>query len=199
MGSAGSKETREVYREKKMSVEKAAVEKFLEQTKKCEKNCNCSKKHNKRNQNTEKIVEKKKVEVIKNPKKTKEISAKSETKKKDIQPKKQEDINKKYGKLFMPKPNTSITKDKTAPTQTSPRPLKTPLDQSSSSSNTKQLSKSCQTDPHPDIPYHLSDPLPPIFSSNLCFYKTGQRSFSTSLPNLGSMCWAKDSATEKEK
>ena len=48
----------------------------------------------------------------------------------------------------------------------------------------------CQTDSHPDIPYEVNCPLPPIFSSQLCL-KSRRIFLSDSLPNLDSVCWSK--------
>ena len=50
-------------------------------------------------------------------------------------------------------------------------------------------SVSSQTEHHIDIPYHISYPLPPIFSSNL-FHRTPPIKFlSSSLPNLNTILW----------
>ena len=49
---------------------------------------------------------------------------------------------------------------------------------------------SCQTDAHPEIPYKITDPLPPIFSSQFC-HKSRPIHLSDSLPNLDSICWSK--------
>ena len=49
-----------------------------------------------------------------------------------------------------------------------------------------RVSVSCQTDAHPDIPYQITSPLPPIFSSELC-YRSRPIFFSNSLPNLARM------------
>ena len=53
-------------------------------------------------------------------------------------------------------------------------------------------SVSCQTDSHPDIPYQITYPLPPIFSSELC-YKSRPIFLSDSLPNLASISQFKPS------
>ena len=46
-----------------------------------------------------------------------------------------------------------------------------------------------QTDTNPDIPYLVTDPLPPIFSLQPC-YKLRQINFlSGSIPNLNSILW----------
>jgi hypothetical protein len=44
----------------------------------------------------------------------------------------------------------------------------------------------CQTDSHPDIPYHITSKLPPIFSSELC-YTSRPIFIPNSLPNLASI------------
>ena len=46
-----------------------------------------------------------------------------------------------------------------------------------------------QTDYHPEIPYLVTDPLPPIFSSQLCFKSRPIHFLSRSLPNLSSILW----------
>ena len=43
---------------------------------------------------------------------------------------------------------------------------------------------SCQTDAHPDIPYQITSPLPPLFGSKLCYYSRHFKSMSSSLPDL---------------
>ena len=48
----------------------------------------------------------------------------------------------------------------------------------------------CQTAPNLDIPYKVTTPLPPIFSSQLCHYSRSVF-LSNSLPNLNSICWSK--------
>ena len=57
-----------------------------------------------------------------------------------------------------------------------------------------ESSVSCHTDNHPDIPFPI--PLPPIFSSNLCFLTPQIKSMSRSLPNLNSILWFKTSIEE---
>ena len=59
-----------------------------------------------------------------------------------------------------------------------------------------ESSVSCHTDNHPDIPFPISLPLPPIFSSNLCFLTPQIKSMSRSLPNLNSILWFKTSIEE---
>ena len=45
---------------------------------------------------------------------------------------------------------------------------------------------------HQEIPYQVTDQLPPIFSSQLCYHS--RRIYLTdSLPNLDSICWSKPS------
>ena len=65
----------------------------------------------------------------------------------------------------------------------------------SSSSKIKCLNpmktKACQTDCHPEIPYDVSYPSPPIFNSDLCFFSPRIRILSRSLPSLDSICWVK--------
>jgi hypothetical protein len=56
--------------------------------------------------------------------------------------------------------------------------------------NVKVKDTSCQTKAHPDIPYRVSSPLPPIFSLQLC-HKSRPIFLSDSLPNLDSVCWCK--------
>ena len=53
------------------------------------------------------------------------------------------------------------------------------------------ISAASQTDTHPDIPYQINSPLPPIFRSTL-FHQTPRISFmSNSLPSLEAICWGK--------
>jgi chromosome segregation ATPase len=54
------------------------------------------------------------------------------------------------------------------------------------------IEEACQTDEHPDIPYKVTDKLPPIFSSQLCHHSR-RIYLSNSLPNLDSICWSKPS------
>jgi hypothetical protein len=60
--------------------------------------------------------------------------------------------------------------------------------------NIKSDENSCQTDCHPDIPYRITSPLPPIFSSQLCF-KSRPIFLSKSLPNL-EMVWCRNTAED---
>ena len=46
-----------------------------------------------------------------------------------------------------------------------------------------------QTDSHPEVPYLVTDPLPPIFSSQLCYRSRPIHFLSRSLPNLNSFLW----------
>ena len=69
----------------------------------------------------------------------------------------------------------------------------------------KTSSVSCQTDPpeipchakasqtqsHPDIPYNISAPLPPIFSSQLCYSSKRIQHISSSLPKLSTLGWVR--------
>ena len=50
--------------------------------------------------------------------------------------------------------------------------------------------KTCQTDQHPDLPLKITSPLPPIFSSQLC-YASRPIHLSRSLPKLDQICWVK--------
>ena len=51
------------------------------------------------------------------------------------------------------------------------------------------VSISCQTDPHPELPYEITSPLPPIFSSQFCHHTPRIRFWSRSLPKLESVDW----------
>ena len=53
----------------------------------------------------------------------------------------------------------------------------------------QQSSISCQTDPHPEIPYNITSPLPPIFNSQLCHHTKPIRFLSRSLFNLDTIDW----------
>ena len=62
-------------------------------------------------------------------------------------------------------------------------------------------SVSCQTAPNLEIPYKVTAPLPPIFSSQL-FHFSHSIFLSNSLPNLNSICCSKpceDFSDEAEK
>ena len=50
--------------------------------------------------------------------------------------------------------------------------------------------KVCQTDNHPEIPYEITTPLPPIFSSQLCYATPPIHFLSRSLPRLDKICWS---------
>ena len=50
----------------------------------------------------------------------------------------------------------------------------------------------CQTDHHPDLPLKISEPLPPIFSSQFCFKTPMIRILSRSLPRLDQICWTQE-------
>ena len=45
------------------------------------------------------------------------------------------------------------------------------------------------TESHPDIPYKITDPLPPIFSMQLCHKSRPIHFLSRSIPNLNSILW----------
>ena len=49
--------------------------------------------------------------------------------------------------------------------------------------------KVCQTDNHPEIPYAITTPLPPIFSSQLCHATPPIHFLSRSLPRLDKISW----------
>ena len=51
--------------------------------------------------------------------------------------------------------------------------------------------KICQTDHTPDLPYKITSPLPPIFSSQLCHATPPIHFLSRSLPRLDKICWVK--------
>ena len=51
----------------------------------------------------------------------------------------------------------------------------------------KKINICSQTDPNPDIPYKVTAPLPPIFSSRLCRQSRRISLFSDSLPNLSTI------------
>ena len=46
-----------------------------------------------------------------------------------------------------------------------------------------------QTDSHPEVPYLVTDPLPPIFSSQLCYRSRPIHFLSRSLPKLNRILW----------
>ena len=53
-----------------------------------------------------------------------------------------------------------------------------------------QIKKACsQTNSHPDIPYKITDPLPPIFSMQLCHKSRPIHFLSRYIPNLNSILW----------
>ena len=60
------------------------------------------------------------------------------------------------------------------------------------------IESSCQTDHHIDIPYLVTSPLPPIFSSELCF-NSPPFNLNNSLPNLSTIgcCQPETGFTEK--
>ena len=53
---------------------------------------------------------------------------------------------------------------------------------------------SSQTDLNPDIPYHVTEPLPPIYSSTAVKYKTPKINFPKqwSMPELSKITWGPD-------
>ena len=63
----------------------------------------------------------------------------------------------------------------------------------------KTSTQTCQTDQHPDIPYSISDPLPPIFSSQLCHSSRRLGYLSRSLPNFNTVCWVKPDDTFQDE
>ena len=52
----------------------------------------------------------------------------------------------------------------------------------------EKVSNSCQTNSSPDVPYLVTDPLPPIFGSQL-LQKSKVQHISKSLPNLSTLVW----------
>ena len=56
-----------------------------------------------------------------------------------------------------------------------------------------------QTDQHPEIPYSISDPLPPIFSVQLCHFSSRIGCLSNSLPNFNTICWVKSDNTFQDE
>ena len=48
---------------------------------------------------------------------------------------------------------------------------------------------SSQTDQHPDIPYKITLPLPPMFNSQLFHHSKPIKFLSRSLPRLDRICW----------
>ena len=52
-----------------------------------------------------------------------------------------------------------------------------------------RVSLSCQTYKHPDIPYQITLPLPPMFNSQLFYHTKPVKFLSRSLPRLDSICW----------
>ena len=55
---------------------------------------------------------------------------------------------------------------------------------------------SSQTKANEDIPYKITDPLPPIFSSKVVKFKTPKLKFNLprqwSMPELSKVCWCED-------
>ena len=54
----------------------------------------------------------------------------------------------------------------------------------------------CQTNSNLDTPYAVTDPLPPIFSSQLC-HTTKPIHLTISLPNLSSLIWVRESEEDE--
>ena len=52
------------------------------------------------------------------------------------------------------------------------------------------LDKGCQTNAHPDLPPKITEPLPPIFSSQFCYKTPMIKILSRSLPKLNQICWS---------
>ena len=67
----------------------------------------------------------------------------------------------------------------------------------SSSEDSPTLSKSSQTDQNQDIPYSITSPLPPIFSSQLFHHSKRIHFLSNSLPNLSTITWVR--VTEEDE
>ena len=55
-----------------------------------------------------------------------------------------------------------------------------------------------QTDPNPDIPYNVAEPLPPIFSSMVVKFNTPKINFPKqwSMPELSKIAWGPDDEYE---
>ena len=62
--------------------------------------------------------------------------------------------------------------------------------------SSSQESTACQTDQTPDVPFLISEPLPPIFGSQLCKISKTIHHLSSSLPDLSTLTWVK--FTEEE-
>ena len=63
----------------------------------------------------------------------------------------------------------------------------------------KSVSKesvSCQTTHTPDVPYSVSDKLPPIFGSQLCKQSKTVHHLTRSLPDLSTLSWVKFTAED---
>jgi hypothetical protein len=52
------------------------------------------------------------------------------------------------------------------------------------------LDKGCQTNAHPDLPPKITEPLPPIFSSQFCYKTPMIKILSRSLPKINQICWS---------
>ena len=62
--------------------------------------------------------------------------------------------------------------------------------------SSSQESTACQTDQTSDVPFLISEPLPPIFGSQLCKINKTIHHLSSSLPDLSTLTWVK--FTEEE-
>ena len=62
--------------------------------------------------------------------------------------------------------------------------------------SSSQESTACQTDQTSDVPFLISEPLPPIFGSQLCKISKTINHLSSSLPDLSTLTWVK--FTEEE-
>ena len=56
---------------------------------------------------------------------------------------------------------------------------------------------SCQTNHFPEVPYFVTESLPPIFGSQLCRISKPIKYLSRSLPDMSILCWVK--VTEEDK
>ena len=60
-----------------------------------------------------------------------------------------------------------------------------------------RTTSSCQTDEHPGTPYAITEQLPPIFSSKLCFPSSRIKFLTRSLPNLDTVQWVHTTEDKK--
>ena len=63
----------------------------------------------------------------------------------------------------------------------------------------KSVNTFTQTEEHPDIPYDITSPLPPIFSSQLCHITPKLRFLSKSAFHLDTICWVKPDDSYQEE